>query len=362
MVKEGSVVFSWCAGWILILMLFVSILSIPICSARAEVKTIAKEFTYWANDNDSRLSSQIIARSQVKRLILEDLRGHLMDTPVVMEHSLTREQVSRLLAGIVSTEITNEEWNGTRYYVRARAAIDMAEVARAIDNSIKDQEIGGELEETGQEGERITKELETAKENRKKQAEYNKVIHELNAITWVESGYALRNSNSHVQSIEAFNSAIEADPEYARAYIGRSGTYRRLGQYGKAIEDADRAIGLDPRIASAYSNRGLAYACLGKYDNAIEDYNRGIAINPKEARFFFNRGLAYSMLNDYTRAIKDYDMAIDLKPNYAAAYFNRGVSYTTSGNLEKAMENFKASSRLNYKPAQDFLVSEGIQW
>jgi tetratricopeptide (TPR) repeat protein len=331
-------------------------------NASAALTTLEKEYTYYASENDSRVTSRIIALSRAQRLLYEELSNRLVARPMVKELGLTRERITALLTLIVSTDMKQEKWDGSVYSVRVRAVVDVGEVELALESLTEDHELGQEIEETGREGERITKDLEAKKANKQKQEEYTRVIHELKAIALVENGYALRNSKEYTKSVEAFNKAIEVDPRYARAYIGRSGTYRRLGQFDKAVQDADSAVVLDPTIAGAYDNRGLAYACLGRYEAAIADYSKGIAISPHEARFFFNRGLAYSMINRYVSAIKDYDKAVELKQNYAAVYFHRGVAYANSGNFEKAVENFKTASRLKYKPAQDFLISEGIQW
>jgi tetratricopeptide (TPR) repeat protein len=328
----------------------------------AEQITIVKEYSYQANENDSKISSRIIAIDQVKMLISYELSASFLNVKELKNLKFTKDQMVILVSGMIEPEIIEEKWDGKTYYLKAKISLDPDRMIQLIDTVHTDREMSKDLEETRKESERIRKELETTRLNKKKQEEYFKAIKQLSTTDWVEKGYALRNSGNYMESIEAFNNAIEINPHYARAYVGRSGSYRRLGQYEQAIKDADMAIRLDQNFAVGYSNRGLAYASLGSYQQAIQNYEKAIELDPGEAKTFYYRGFAYKELGKYQLALGDFNMALELDPNYAAAYFNRGIILNDLGDYRQSVESFKTAARLGYKPAQDRLISEKIKW
>ena len=58
-------------------------------------------------------------------------------------------------------------------------------------------------------------------------------------------------------SLSAFTRAIQSDPNYGPAYIGRGNLLRVQGQYQQALDDLSIAIRLTPESAEALHARGL---------------------------------------------------------------------------------------------------------
>ncbi|MBI5212415.1 MAG: hypothetical protein HY957_03465, partial [Nitrospirae bacterium] len=88
--------------------------------SHAEKVTFVKEYTYQASEIDSKVTARAIAVEQVKRLVLEELGTYLLAETEVKDFRLTKDRVVILTAGIVQTEISNEKWDGERYYLKAR--------------------------------------------------------------------------------------------------------------------------------------------------------------------------------------------------------------------------------------------------
>ncbi len=328
----------------------------------SEQLVVEKDYYYKANENDSKVSSRIVALDGVKKLLSEALYTKLMSTEEKRNIKLSKDRTVVLISGAIEPEIINEKWDGSTYYLRASISMDSAALIQLVDIVDADGEMSKDLEETKKESDRVRKELEMVKASKKKQEDYLKAVNQLSATEWVEKGYALRNSGNYLESIEAFNVAVEINPLYARAYSGRSGSYRRLGQHEQAIRDADTAIRLDPGFAGGYGNCGLAYASTGKYEKAIQYFDKAILLDPAEAKFFNYRGFAYNELGHYHLAVGDFNMAVELEPNYAGAYFNRGIALDNAGNYQQAIDSFKTSARLGYRPARDRLISEKVKW
>jgi len=304
----------------------------------AETKTFIKEYTYYAGDEDSRNSSRTIALREVKRLLLEELGTYLESQTEVKNFQMTKDQIITLTAGIVSTEVIEDTWDGRVYWLRAKIAANPQDVIRSINSLRKDrtkvkdlEELRKKSEELLRENERLNRELRLAKGGTKQKATqaYKRNIDNLSATEWFEKGYELAMSGNNSDAVKAFSKAIKLNPQYVHAYI----------------------------------ERGFAYDMLGNHRQAFKDYNKAVEVNPHYAGAYFVRGMAYGGLRNYRRAIEDYNKAIELDPQNSQAYVGRGATYALGlGDIERGTADMKIAARLGNKKAQDFLRRQGIDW
>jgi len=212
----------------------------------AETKTFVREYTYQAGDEDSKNSSRTISLREVKRLLLEELGTYLESTTEVQNFMLTKDQIITLTAGIVQTELMAEKWDGRNYWLKAKIQADSGDVIKAIDTLRKDRQKTRELEEIRKrsddllkENERLRQELATAKGEKKKKERqaYNKTIKDLKASDWFEIGYQYAIAKRWKEAIDAFNKAIELNPQSVEAYVNRGASYEELGNTKQAIND-----------------------------------------------------------------------------------------------------------------------------
>jgi len=337
--------------------------------AFGETKVFVEEYTYQASEVDSKLSSGVIALEQVKRLLLEKLGTYLESETEVKNFHLSKDQIVILTAGIVSTEIIDEKWDGKTYSLKAKITADPKDVAKAINKLRQDRQKSKELEEARKkadealgEVEKLKKEWAIAKAEKLDLRGYKEAINRLSATDWVDRGYALVTSGKNQEAVEAFTRAIELDPKNANTYYHRGGVYGRLEDYRRAIRDFDRAIELNPRLEEVYTDRGVAYGMLGDYQQAIREYDKAVELNPKDTRAYVNRGIAYEELKEHQQAIRNYNKAIELNPKDARAYLNRGFAYAELGDHQQALEDYKTAAQFGSRTAQHYLSSKGISW
>lgn len=227
-----------------------------------------------------------------------------------------------------------------------------------------------------------------------------------------ETKYLFR-ANSYMEleeydlALADFNSAIEIDPEYARAYYRRGILYKKLERLNEAEKDFKKAIELCPKYDDAMIELGLVRIQLGKKDamkyfnNAIKAYscsdnyywkirarqkilaredfliklsagkftqddcdknkifnekqakddikdlNKAIALSPDNITLYEMRVERYRYLEDYENAISDYDFLIENDPENYFIYKMRAFCYERIGLYKEALEDCKKSVDLN---------------
>lgn len=321
----------------------------------AKTVTYFKEYRYQASEGDSKLSCRTVAFEQVKRLLLEELGTYLLSETEVKDFELTRDRISSLSAGIVSTVILEEKWDGQTYYLKAQISTDTDELVKLIDSIRRNQEQSSQWEELKRKTEEALKEIEILKkelarnkEGKAAQKKYAQTVNELSAMDWFNKGYALKNNaRKPEEALEAYDKAIEVDPGFARPYAGRAVIFIERGQFEKAIGESERAIHLDPNFAWAYNTRGVAHNGLGNPEKAIEDLSRAIELDPKYARPHSNRSTSHHMLKNYRQALKDADKAIELDSKMPGAYFRRGRALVSLNETEEAVRSFGKAIQLD---------------
>lgn len=55
------------------------------------------------------------------------------------------------------------------------------------------------------------------------------------------------------------------------------------GKYDEALQAFDKAIEINPQLAGAWTGKGYALIALGKYDEAVQAFDKAIEINPNDA-------------------------------------------------------------------------------
>lgn len=126
----------------------------------AEMQTFVKEYTYQANEFDSKSSSRIVVLEQVKRLLLEEIGTYLENHTEVKNFELTKDKITALTAGIIQTQVLDEKWDGTNYWLKAEIKADPENVAKSIDTLRRDQKKSEDMKEQIKKQDEALKEIE----------------------------------------------------------------------------------------------------------------------------------------------------------------------------------------------------------
>jgi tetratricopeptide (TPR) repeat protein len=159
------------------------------------------------------------------------------------------------------------------------------------------------------------------------------------AEEYIERAESFVEEGLYPEAIDHLSAALEMEPENAKTYFLRGRAHYDYaiqlsldltGQLPEAVpflpdevteemelavEDYGSAIDLDPQYAKAYNNRGNAYASLGSLEQALADYDRALELDESLDLTYFNRGVINYQLQNYEAAIADLEKYLELVPD-----------------------------------------------
>ena len=128
------------------------------------------------------------------------------------------------------------------------------------------------------------------------------------------------------KSIEAYQEAIQEDPQYALAYAGVASVYALLGQVPyddlppsvakpKAREAAEHALQLDPQLTEAHAVlANVAFSYDWNFDTAEREFQQAMAIGPNNPIPHIWYGHFCIVRNRLSQALEENSRALDLDP------------------------------------------------
>ncbi len=148
-------------------------------------------------------------------------------------------------------------------------------------------------------------------------------------------------------ALKDFNRAIEAFPEYAKAYNNRGLLLHQLGHDEEAIKDFNRAIALHPSMGVSYHNRANAFLKAGAEKPAFSDFGKAATLLADKSPAHLARGqIHWKHLRHYA-ALRELNLSLEKNKNQGLAYFNRGQVYHSLGNRVRAIQDIAKASSLD---------------
>ncbi len=157
-------------------------------------------------------------------------------------------------------------------------------------------------------------------------------------------------------ALEFYQQAVDADPNYALAYVGIAESYNLLHEYGgypssdtypKAMAAANEALKLNPNLGEAHISLAYAYhEHLWDWKKAEEEFLKGLELNPNYptgrqwyAEFLARQGRFEESLNQVRRSSELDPLALIIQTNL-------GYLEYASGNEDEGIKKLIAVSQL----------------
>lgn len=133
------------------------------------------------------------------------------------------------------------------------------------------------------------------------------------AEAWFQRGLDLEETGAPVEeAIEAYQKALELNPEAAGALVNLGTIYYRRRQFAEAETYYREALDADPEYPLAQFNIGNLYDELGRLDEALEHYRLALDLNPQYADAHFNLALLCERLGDNLKAVHHWKTYLKL--------------------------------------------------
>jgi adenylate cyclase len=147
---------------------------------------------------------------------------------------------------------------------------------------------------------------------------------------------------------EALREALRLDPSVAQAHFADGFIRRAKGDHQGALDAFDRAVQLDPNFAWAYAQKANQLVLLGRAPEAPPLVLKAVGLSPRDPKvggFYWVIGRAYFLTKDYENAIVWLRKAVEVIPNL---WFSRAYllsAYALTGRQDEtrtALNEFKS--------------------
>jgi tetratricopeptide (TPR) repeat protein len=144
-----------------------------------------------------------------------------------------------------------------------------------------------------------------------------------NYYAYLLLGSAYRYQDDLDNSKQAYNKAIQINPNLADAYLGLGATYYAEDDIDKAITYNQKAAEINPQLMPAHYNLGLMYEFIDRVDDAIASYEKTVEIDPNFIEAYFSLAGLYAKKGETDKAVKAYEKVIELDPDGEFGIFSK---------------------------------------
>jgi DNA-binding winged helix-turn-helix (wHTH) protein/tetratricopeptide (TPR) repeat protein len=213
-----------------------------------------------------------------------------------------------------------------------------------------------------------------------------------------------RTEASLTKSIDSFQKAIAADPNFALAYSGLADAYVLVGSFSvepgrQAISSArsaalsalqldpglaephaslgmisfftdwdgaaaeqefQRALALQPNYATAHHWYALDLAAMGRMDQASYEIHKAQSLDPLSSMIATNVGWVYYLNRQYPEAERAFRKVLEVDPGFVRAHTRLGISLLTEGKNQEAELELRQALKLSGDPYVKGLLTQAL--
>ncbi len=182
--------------------------------------------------------------------------------------------------------------------------------------------------------------------------------HDITAYTYFLRGRHLfhgESESSVKQALEFFSKAIEDDPTFARAYVGRAQCYLSLTEFAhlpflqgarSAEADVKTALKLDPELAEAHATFSNVRYALDEFGDAEEEATKAFELNPSLADAYYALAHLKWIRGHAAESTNLYEIAYKLDPLKEENIVMLSEVYLDAGRGEDALKLWSSVQHL----------------
>ena len=95
------------------------------------------------------------------------------------------------------------------------------------------------------------------------------------------------------QKIGELKNIVASDPANFQAWVALGNEYFDSNQFMDAIEAYDKALEIQPNSPNVLTDQGVMFRRLGWFDRAIKNFSKANGIDPSHATSIWNLGIVY---------------------------------------------------------------------
>ena len=120
--------------------------------------------------------------------------------------------------------------------------------------------------------------------------------------------------------IDEIKEILAADPANRNAWVALGNQYFDNNQFIDAIDAYDKALELQPNDPDVLVDQGVMFRRLGWFDKAIDNFTMASELNPRHVNALFNLGIIYRYdLQDFPKATEIWTKLLEMNPGSPAA-------------------------------------------
>jgi len=305
-------------------------LVLPLTGFCENIEIIA-EGEYVMGDGETMAVAEERALKEATRNAAEKagvfVKSYTMVKNMVLEEDIIEVVANHSMKIVVVDKKRTLAGDAVKFYCKVKAIVTSEEIEANLEKAGQDSRIVESYNRLKTDYDKQTQELEELKKNlaiasgEDKKALLVKIKDEENAFKvnlLHEKGERSIFDVDFLGAIDAFTSAIALNPDFAESYAWRAAVYLEVGEEKKAYEDAVRAIDIEPDNARYYFVRSGTYQKgyneSEQYDcvKALKDLEKAIELDPEKPLFYLARANTYLLVNKADEAIDDLNKATQL--------------------------------------------------
>ena len=186
----------------------------------------------------------------------------------------------------------------------------------------------------------------------------------MDASKWNDKGNAHFKDGAFEQAIDAYNQAIQLEPNFGIPYSNLALAYLTQGHFAEAILLYQKSIGLlqsEVEKAVCWNGLGNAYRCMNDYANAVTAFQKAAELDPatagirdraddfqvsphlRDAKGWNELGELFVKTGSSDEAINAFQQAIELEPHDGTSYGNLAHTLVAQNRYQEAIPLYQKS-------------------